>query len=71
MNNRRSSRPFWLKTRFGGKCSRCGLGIKKGEDAFYYPADRSILCARDPCGKQAERDLHADDFDIAQLNYQE
>ena len=70
VNHPRSSTPFWIKTRFGGRCSQCGLGIKKGESAFYYPATRAILCARDCCGKKAERDLHAEDFDVAVLNYQ-
>jgi hypothetical protein len=66
----RSSRPYWLNARFGGKCSRCGLGIKKGEQAFYYPATKVILCQREPCGQQAARELAADDHDQAVMNYQ-
>ena len=67
---RRNNTPYWLKTKFGGKCSRCGLGIKKGEDALYFPSTKTLLCARDPCGKQHERDMRAEDFDIAVMNYQ-
>ncbi len=61
----RSTRPFWLTAKYGAKCSKCGFGIKKGEQIFYYPADRKVLCVGDGCGKQAERDLRADDFDQA------
>jgi hypothetical protein len=59
-----------MTSKFGGSCSRCKLGIKKGEQIFYYPANRTVLCAGDGCGKQAERDLQADDFDQAMYSYQ-
>lgn len=61
----RDTRPFWLKAKFGGKCSKCGFGFKRGSDVFYYPVIKKVLCAGDGCGKQAERDLRADDFDQA------
>ena len=61
----RSTRPFWMLSKFGGVCSKCKEPIKKGENIFYYPSTRSVLCAADNCGKQAERDLRADDFDQA------
>jgi len=67
---RGNTTPYWIKTKFGGKCSRCGFGVKKGEDALYFPATRTIMCAGDGCGKQHERDMHAEDFDIAVMNYQ-
>ena len=70
MQRTRSTRPFWMTSKFGGSCSRCKLGIKKGEQIFYYPANRTVLCAGDGCGKQAERDLQADDFDQAMYSYQ-
>jgi hypothetical protein len=60
---RRNSAPYWITTKFGGKCGRCGLGIKKGEDALYFPADKRLLCARDCCGKQQQRDMDAERFD--------
>ena len=70
MGKFRSTRPFWMTSKFGGVCSRCQEPIKKGEQIFYYPADRTVLCAGDNCGKQAERDLAADDFDQAMYSYQ-
>ena len=66
----KNTRPFWLKAKYGAKCSKCGFGIKKGEDIFYYPATRSVLCAGDGCGKQADQDLKADDFDQAMMSTQ-
>lgn len=66
----RSTRPFWMLSKFGGTCPRCQRGFKKGEQIFYYPANRTVLCAGDECGKQAERDLKADDFDQAMYEYQ-
>lgn len=59
----RSTRPYWLKAHYGGKCFKCGRGIKKGEDIFYYPSTKAVLCSYEPCGQQASKDLAADDFD--------
>jgi hypothetical protein len=64
---RGSGRPFWMVAKFGGVCSSCKLGIKKGESIYYYPATKTVLCSGDGCGKQAERDLAANDFDLAQM----
>ena len=65
---RRSSAPYWLTTRYGGQCSRCKLGIKKGEDALYYPASRTMLCAGQNCGRQEQRDMDANRQDEAMYN---
>ncbi len=64
----RSTRPYWLKSKFGGKCSKCGFGIKKGEDIFYYPATKTVFCAGDGCGKKEAAALASDDFDQAMMN---
>lgn len=67
----RNTAPYWLTTRYGGKCSRCGFGIKKGETALYYPATKTLLCAGDGCGKQEQRDMDAARFDEQMLGYHE
>ena len=43
MRRLRSTRPFWMLSKFGGVCSRCKLGFKKGEEIFFYPATRTAL----------------------------
>ena len=65
----RSAAPFWLKTKFGGSCSRCKLGIKKGEDALYFPPSKTLLCSGESCGKQHQRDMDANAFDEQMYNY--
>lgn len=65
MGRFRSTRPFWMLSRFGGTCSKCKRGFKKGEEIFYYPATKTVLCAGQECGRKAESDLRADDFDQA------
>jgi hypothetical protein len=46
-------------------CSRCKLGIKKGEEALYYPASKTMLCAGQCCGRQEQADMDANRFDEA------
>jgi hypothetical protein len=62
---RRNNAPYWIKTRYGGKCNRCKLGIKKDEEALYYPATKTMLCAGQDCGRQEQRDMEANAFDEA------
>jgi len=66
---RRSNAPYWIQTRYGGRCSRCGFGIKKGSDALYYPVSRVLLCAGDGCGKKDQRDMDAEKADEAVYHY--
>ena len=66
---RRSNAPYWLITRYGGKCSSCGFGIKKGEDALYFPATRTVMCAGDGCGKEHQRRMDAERQDEETMNY--
>ena len=44
--------PYWLTARFNSKChgdkGNCQQGIKKGEQAFYYPNGKHIYAV--PCG---------------------
>ena len=63
MKRNRSTRPFWMLSKYGGTCSKCKRGFKKGEEIFWYPAERTALCAGQECGRQAERDLKADEDD--------
>ena len=67
MRKFRSTRPFWMLAKSGGSCDSCKQGIKKGEEIFYYPLSRTVLCNRDGCGRKADRDLRANDFDTAQM----
>lgn len=55
--------PYWLTSKYGGKCSKCGKAVRKGERIFYYPNTKSVLCAGDSCGGQASRDFEAARFD--------
>ena len=66
---RRNNAPYWLVTRYGGKCDRCGFGIKKGEDALYFPATRTVMCAGDGCGKAHQRRMDAERQDEETMNY--
>jgi hypothetical protein len=59
-----SRNPYWITARFSSHCT-CGADIRRGDRAFYYPSTKATLCSKDTCGKQAERDLAADDFDAA------
>lgn len=54
---RRNLAPYWILTRYGGKCEHCKLGIKKGEQALYFPDTHKLLCAGNECGRQKEREL--------------
>ena len=47
--------PFWMQAKFSSDCS-CGKEIKKGDSIFYYPTDRTAICA--DCGKRGESDLY-------------
>ena len=67
---RRSNAPYWILTHYGGVCSRCKLGIKKGEQALYYPANKTLLCAGQNCGRQEQRDMDANRADEQLYNYQ-
>lgn len=51
--------PYWTKARFDSDCPRCGERIKKGEDIFYYPSNRSAYCHREACGQQCSREFGA------------
>jgi len=62
--------PYWITTRFAGKCLKCGRAIKRGERAFYYPRGergRNLYCDADECGRQAERQFVAEAQDEAFL----
>lgn len=67
--SRYSGDPRWIKARFTSRCSRkcCHREIKKGDDAFYYPNGKKILCDADECGGQASRDFAAAAADDAMM----
>ena len=52
--------PHWITVKFGAPpCARCHSAIKPGSEAFYYPANRSMLCSGESCGAQDARDFAA------------
>ncbi len=57
--------PRWLTVRYPCRCHTCGTEIKRGERAYYYPNGKTMLCGRDACGPQAERDFEAEAADEA------
>jgi len=67
-NNSYRSDPRWLSVKYACKCERCGAAIKRGDQAFYYPSTKSMLCSKDECGGQAGRDFNAAAFDEAIYN---
>lgn len=54
-----SNDPRWLTVRYPGKCARCARPIHKGSRAYYYPADKTLLCDAGACGIAAERDFRS------------
>lgn len=56
--------PRWITVKFGSPvCTRCKTTIRKGSEAFYYPNDKTMLCAGESCGKQESRNFQAASFD--------
>jgi len=49
--------PYWTRARFVSKCHRCGKAISKGQDIYYYPNGRRVLCDADDCGQVASREF--------------
>lgn len=41
----RSSTPYLLKAKYNATC-HCGQEIKPGEEAMYYPVNRTIECRK-------------------------
>ena len=59
MSTRRYPDPHWITVRWDCSCSTCGNPVRKGEQGWYYPASRSVLCSRADCGQQAALDFRA------------
>ncbi|SRR5579875_3002070 len=60
---RYKSDPRWINVKFDGACVRCKRPIRRGEQAFYFPSDRSLYCESEECGKAASREFGARAFD--------
>ena len=57
--------PRWIEVKFDGTCAKssCANIIRKGERAFYYPADRAVCGSSCGHGEKAERDFNAHRID--------
>lgn len=62
---RYSRDPYWITMRYAGKCAGCGVAIRKGYQAYYYPATRKMYCLGS-CGQAAQADFaaHAQDEEV-------
>ncbi len=58
MTRRNRRDPYWITCRFDGKCT-CGEPIKRGRQAFYYPATKTMLGRDCGCGQAAAADFEA------------
>lgn len=58
-----SGDPRWIRVKHPAQCSQCSTRICRGEEAFYYPNSKTLLCAGAKCGKNASRDFEAAKFD--------
>ena len=65
---RRNNAPYWIITIFRGRCRRCKLGIRKGEQAFYNPRTGELLCAGQDCGRREEHDLRENQKDAVMFS---
>lgn len=54
--------PRWTIARFQSTCHKCRAKIPKGNQIYYYPIGRKVLCAN-ACGTDAYQDFlaHAQD----------
>jgi hypothetical protein len=50
--------PRWMKSKYGGTCSNCGIKMNVGDDIFYDPSSSSAFCAVNGCGQQAEKEYN-------------
>lgn len=60
--------PRWLSVKYSCKCERCGAAISRGDQAYYYPLTKTMLCSKDECGGQGSRDFNAAACDEAFYN---
>ena len=63
---KRSTAPYWILTRYGGQCAnpQCRRGIRKDEEALYFPDTCRLLCNWEPCGRRAELEMRARQYDF-------
>jgi hypothetical protein len=45
MRRTRNTTPYLLNAKYPAKCP-CGVDIKAGDEALYYPASRSLECRK-------------------------
>jgi hypothetical protein len=57
--NHRYPDPHWLTVRWKTKCAICHRTIQPGEQAFYWPASRSMDCNANECGRRSALNFQA------------
>ena len=63
--------PYWTTARYGGTCAKCGAEIRCGQQIFYYPNGRRVLCSGigvvEGCGDAAAREFYVAAADEAMM----
>jgi hypothetical protein len=49
--------PFWMESRYNGKCSGCAWPINKGDWIFWYPKTRAAYGSKCGCAKHRAADF--------------
>ena len=53
--------PYWITARHDDECSGCHQPVKRGERAFYYPRNRTLMCRN--CGEDADARFRSEVWD--------
>lgn len=58
-----SGDPFWMTSKYSGKCRKCSNPINKGDNIFYYPKGKTVYCEKCGQGESAKFDSMVEDED--------
>jgi len=56
--------PFWMTSKYSGKCRKCSSPINKGDNIFYYPKGKTVYCEKCGQGESAKFDSMVEDEDF-------
>lgn len=63
--NRYSGDPKWITARFPSACAGCDKPVRKGDEAFFYSATKSVYGCKCGCGATRAADFESAAFDEA------